>query len=139
MTKTLFTVLFFSVLMSSCATIVGGRTYVADVVVVDQPDVTIYIDGALAGKGAVTFEQKRKDRLNVTVKKDDCKPESENFSIETRPLLLTFDLINVIGLVVDFGTGAIYRPDFRVDPQVEKIHYDRYRYNIYYDGCKTMD
>lgn len=139
MLKKVLFVSVISIMLSSCATLFGGNRYVADVVVPGREDVGIYVNGKQVGYGSATFEQKRKQRLEVTLEKDGCTPQKELFSIETRPALIVCDLVGIVGLVVDFGTGAIYRPELRVDPRVEKVHYDRFRYNVFYEGCKSGD
>jgi hypothetical protein len=142
MKVTNFSFVALSFLLSSCATMFGGSTYLAEVVVPGQEDASIYIDGKFAGNGHISFEQPRIERLRVTVQKPNCKPEYNDFGIEMRSAMAMLGTATIVGFVVDSFTGAIWRPELQRayeerDPRIKRINYDHYKYSIFYDGCKT--
>lgn len=126
-------------LMTSCATLIGGKTYTAHVVALDQDDVMLRVNDRLQGKGSVIFEHKRKQPLTVIIDKPDCQPYEEKFRIDTRGFLVGCDVISIVGLVIDFGTGAIYRPEYRQDVRVDRINYDTYKFTIFNQPCQADD
>jgi len=105
------------------------------VVALDQSEVIINLNDEYVGKGSLVFEQKRSQPLSLVIEKPDCKPYTEEFKMETRGFLVGCDAISIIGLVVDFSTGAIYRPEFRRDVRVERIDYDEYKFIIFNKSC----
>lgn len=143
-----------AVLLSNCATIVGGSRYVAHVVVVDRPSATIVVNGEQKGHGSATFLVKRNsaDKFSFTVQEQDCAKETYTYTSRTFRGWAFFGSIvgwtGVLsssdgtwiplpwGMVVDLATGAVWKPNV-LEKGISKEDYKNFRYTINYTGCQT--
>ncbi|MBL4709941.1 MAG: SHOCT domain-containing protein [Flavobacteriales bacterium] len=137
-------------LFSSCATIVGGSKYTAYVQVTNDPKANIRFNGLNIGQGSATIDIFRKDaaRTSFEISKEGCP--TQTFKFEKRifrgwSLVGSFLLAPVISgvpipiwNVVDFATGAYYKPD-KGDPRIIKNNYKNYYYNLSYDCDSPED
>lgn len=151
------TVLLFglAILLSSCATIVGGNKYIAKVQVNGHPDAGIYVRNRLEGRGYAAFSVRRKDanKFSFTIKKENCLDQT--FSYKKRVLRGWAILGSIVGftsgvfvgggivpvpvgLIVDIANGAVWKPDLG-EAGIFKLDYKHYAYNIDYTGCKTQE
>lgn len=152
--KIIKTLLFFFltvVLFSSCATIFGGTTYNAHIMIQGSSDAKIKYNGYYVGKGSAVFPVKRKDanKVTISVQEDGC--EEQTFRYQTRGFrgwafagtVVGWTGLRVntpsnsvylpipFGAIVDFATGAIWKPGH--EPGIVKLNYNNFRYLINYD------
>lgn len=135
----------FVFMFSSCATIIGGAKYNAKIQVPNHPTATITVNGDYAGQGEANILVKRKDadKLTVTVKEENCEPETTRFNSKSfRGWAFAGTVLGWTGLiepgiplpwgvVVDGCTGAWWKPD-ETEHGVRKIDYDHFLYIINY-------
>ena len=134
----------FVFMFSSCATIIGGAKYNAKIQVPNHPTATITVNGDYAGQGEANILVKRKDadKLTVTVKEENCEPETTRFNSKSfrgwafagTVLGWTGNIGYVLlpwGVIVDGCTGAWWKPD-ETERGVRKIDYDHFLYIINY-------
>lgn len=135
----------FAFTFSSCATIIGGAKYNAKIQVPNHPTATITVNGDYAGQGEANILVKRKDadKLTVTVKEENCEPETTRFNSKSfRGWAFAGTVLGWTGLiepgiplpwgvVVDGCTGAWWKPD-ETERGVRKIDYDHFLYIINY-------
>lgn len=135
----------FAFTFSSCATIIGGAKYNAKIQVPNHPTATITVNGDYAGQGEANILVKRKDadKLTVTVKEENCEPETTRFNSKSfRGWAFAGTVLGWTGMigpgiplpwgvVVDGCTGAWWKPD-ETEPGVRKIDYDHFLYIINY-------
>jgi hypothetical protein len=149
-----FTATTAAVLLSNCATIVGGSRYIAHVVVADRPNAKIVINGEQKGNGSATFPVMRKtaDKLVITVKEEGCPEETFRYTSKIFRGWAFFGSIVgwtgvysstdgtwiplPFGVIVDLATGAVWKPDV-TEKGVTKEDYKNFRYTINYTGCPT--
>ncbi len=143
-----------ALLLSNCATIVGGSRYVAHVVVVDKPNAKIVVNGEQKGNGSATFLVKRNtaDKFSVKIQEQGCAEETFNYTsrifrgwaffgsiVGWTGVLTSSDGTWIPlpwGVVVDLATGAVWKPDV-LEKGVSKEDYKNFRYSINYTGCQT--
>lgn len=146
--------LALAVLLSNCATIVGGSNYIAKVVVVDKPNAKIVVNGEQKGIGNATFMAKRSmaDKVSITVQEAGCAEQTFKYQsrvfrgwaffgtiIGWTGVLTSSDGTWVplpFGVVVDLATGAVWKPD-DLEKGVSKIDYKNFLYSINYTGCEA--
>lgn len=137
------------ILLSSCATIIGGGNYYAKVQVPNHQDAKIEYQGSFKGTGEATFKAKRReaDNFSVTIKKDGCETQTKTFTQKSfRGWAFTGSLLGWTGLVpgtfiplpwgiaLDAATGAWWKPDIN-EKGVSKQDYKHFTYQIDYTGC----
>ena len=75
MKKIVFTFLCIAIvlLVSSCATIIGGAKYNAKVQVPNHPNATIVVNGQYKGTGEANFQVQRRyaNELSITIEEDN--------------------------------------------------------------------
>lgn len=137
------------VLLSSCATIIGGSNYYAFVTVDNHPNATISYKGYPLKNERSLFKIKRADanKLSFTVKEKNCEDQTIEFKKRAfRTGAFVGTLIGWTGIyqgiplpwgaVVDFATGAVWKPDIK-EKGVSKIDSKHYDYRLDYTGCKV--
>lgn len=137
---------------SSCATIVGGSSYFAKVVVKDQPDVKIEYKGNYEGTGTAMIKVKRKEanQFAVTLKKDGCEAQTKSYTSRAfRGWAFAGTLVGWTGVIpgtlvplpwgiaVDASTGAWWKPNV-AEKGISKIDYKYFQYQVDYTGCGTQ-
>jgi hypothetical protein len=131
----IFATLLVIVSMSSCATMFGGSKYRAHVKVPNYPDAQITVDGRKTGAGGeATKLVKRNKSLTVEVEQEGCKDFQRTYDNKVRvgSEVLSFVSWGLVGLILDFATGAAYKPDVD-DSDVEKVGIKDFNYVIDYD------
>ena len=146
-----FKVLLFILLpmwLTSCATVIGGSRYNAEVIVEGHPHAEIRYYGRPIGYGKAYIEIERRDadRVYFTVKENG--EEAQDFVFSGRKFrgwafvhsLLWFTgyykapgvfLLNPWGVALDGMTGSWWKPDDS-EPGIVKVNYDNYRYFLNY-------
>jgi len=156
--KTKFALLLFLCVYifvtTSCATLFGGRSYNANVLI-DSPDAQIIYKGMHVGYGNanISVPRRQADQLTITVRKDFCETQQFRYTRKsfrewaflgtvvgwTGIVRYDDDIIIPLplGIVVDGITGAWWKPDI-LENGVYKINYKNYNYLINYTGCDDL-
>ncbi len=127
-----FSVIFLSSQLSSCGVMFGGSRYNGTFVANGRPNADIYINGEKAGQGEVTKLLKRDQPVKVEIKEDGCEPVTKNFDnrFRTGNFILSVITWGIIGLGIDLGTGASYKPDHRNNPSITKLSDKNYKFSV---------
>jgi hypothetical protein len=135
----IFTVLLsVSILFSSCGVMFGGSKYQGRIVAKDHPNAQIYVDGQKLGNGDVTSLFKRKQDLKVEVKEEGCESKVQVFQnkFRTGNFILSLLSFGLVGIAVDLGTGASYKPDHKGNSNIKKLSDKNYEFTVDYPECK---
>ena len=138
-TISIFAVLLsVSILFSSCGVIFGGSKYQGTIIAKDRPNAEIYVNGQKMGNGQVTGLFPRNKTLSVELKEEGCQPKTQNFNrvFRTGNFILSVLGFGLIGIGVDLGTGAAYKPDHTGNPDVRKLSDKNYTFTVDYPECK---
>ena len=132
------TLLSFTILLNSCGVMFGGSKFHGTILAKDHPNAEIYVNGERAGVGEVSGLYKRNQPLKVTLKQEGCEPETKNFdnAFRTGNFILSLVSWGLVGIAIDLGTGASYKPDHRNNSSIEKLSDKDYRFNVDYSKCK---
>ena len=130
--------LSITILFNSCGVMFGGSKYQGTIVAKDHPNAEIYANGKKLGNGTATALFHRDQPLVVEVKQEGCETKSQTFdkSFRTGNFILSVFSFGLIGLAVDLGTGASYKPNHKKNPEVQKVTDKDYTFNIDYSNCK---
>ena len=122
----------------SCGVMFGGSRYNATIIAQGNPDADIYINGERMGQGQVTTLLKRDRPLKVELREEGCEPVVTNFEnrFRTGNFILSALSWGILGIAVDLGTGAAYKPDHRNDPDIEKISTKDFRFTLPDADCE---
>jgi hypothetical protein len=123
--------------LSSCGVMFGGSKYEATVIAKDHPNADIYVNGNKIGKGTASGLYRRHAKLQVELKQDGCQPKAQTFDYGFRAGNFVLSILSwgVAGMVVDFATGACYKPDHRTNPAIKRIDTKNYTFTVDYSGC----
>lgn len=124
--------------LSSCGVMFGGSNYYAHVIVNDHPEATILVNGEKIGTGKANVLYPRKESFEVEITQEGCEPIQQTYFNEFRTgnFVLSVVTWGLLGLGVDLGTGASYRPDLDRYPTVTKrLDMNNYAYFIDYPNC----
>ena len=139
MKNTFFSLLILSicVLATSCGVMFGGSRYRAVIKVKVHPNAIISVFGKDIGSGKANGIFPRNIPLRVTVKEEGCPEKAQVFNntFRTGNFLLTMISWGIIGVAIDLGTGASFKPDHLHDMEIKKLTYKTYYFNIDYTGC----
>jgi hypothetical protein len=130
--------LSMTILLNSCGVMFGGSKYQGTIVAKDHPNAEIYANGKKLGNGTATALFKRDQPLVIEVKQEGCETKAQTFekTFRTGNFILSVFSFGLIGLVVDLGTGASYKPNHKKNPEIEKVSDKDYTFNIDYSNCK---
>ncbi|MEQ8909509.1 MAG: SHOCT domain-containing protein [Vicingaceae bacterium] len=145
-TNQLFFLLALPFLLSSCATVFGGRKYNAMVKVEDNSQAEIYYNGQKigTGSGSVQVPRSQANKLVFKLKQDGCPDQDIRFhSRQTRGWALAGSIVSdillfpfVINNVVDIATGAYFKP-YDGNPSIIQLSDDIFSYQLEYTSCPT--
>lgn len=140
MKKTIFVALLVvsTLSMNSCGVMFGGSKYAGNITVKDHPDAEIYVDGSKLGTGNAHGLFSRNRPLTVEVKKDGCEPKVQTFdkTFRTGNFILSVISWGLIGVGVDLGTGAAYKPAHNSNPNIQRLSDKNYTFAVDYSECK---
>ena len=127
-----------SLLLSSCGVMFGGSKYNANIEVKDHPKADIYANGEKIGTGQISTSFKRNQPLKIEVKQEKCEPKTKNFDnkFRTGNFILSVLSWGIIGIGVDLGTGAAFKPDHNNYPNIEKLSTKDFKFTVDYSECK---
>ena len=149
----LLALLVIAVIMPSCATIIGGSKYWAKIQVPNHQNAKIDYKGIYQGTGEASFKANRSEanQFSVTISEEGCETESKKFTHRSfRGWAFVGTVVGWTGLtvnggpwlpipfgvIVDAGTGALWKPDIN-EKGVSKQDYKHFNYYIDYTGCKS--
>ena len=74
----------------------------------------------------------------VEVKEDGCAPKTQTFdkTFRTGNFILSAISWGIIGIGVDLGTGASYKPAHNSNPNIQKLSDKNYNFSVDYSECK---
>ena len=134
MRKSLFiSILFLStILFSSCGVMFGGSRYNATIIAKDQPNAEIYANGEKIGVGTATGSFRRNRPLKVELKENAeiTFDKSYDYTFRTGNFVVSVLMFGILGLGIDLGTGASYKPDHKFTDDIERKSDKEYTFTI---------
>ena len=132
-------ILSMSILVSSCGVIFGGSRYNATIIAKDHPNAKIYVNGENIGTGTATGTYYRNRPLTVQLRDEGCENHQKTFdkAFRTGNFILSILGFGIIGIGVDLGTGAAYKPDHRNDAAITKQSDKEYTFTVEYPECNN--
>jgi len=141
-------------LFSSCATLVGGSSYNAHVIINnDHPKAQIIYQGEVKGYGTAIFKVPRVQANNFSfiVKEDGCPEQTYSYKFRTfRAEAFVGSIILSVGSVplgvpvpygpiIDFASGAIWKPNIH-EAGISQESIKTFKYLVNYDcSSNTSD
>ncbi len=127
-----------SLLVSSCGVMFGGSKYQGKIIAKDHPNAEIYVDGEKLGNGEVTSLFKRNKELRVELREEGCQPKVQVFQnrFRTGNFILSLLTFGLVGIAVDLGTGASYKPDHKGNSKIKKLSDKNYEFTVENPDCK---
>ncbi len=131
-------VFLFSLSLQSCGVMFGGSKFQGTVIAKDHPNAEIYVNGKKEGIGTAQDLFYRNQPLTVTIKDEGCKDEQRSFQSAFRTGNFVLSLVSwgLVGIIIDLGTGASYKPDHRLDDEIERDDIKNFSYTIEMKDCK---
>ena len=125
-------------LLNSCGVMFGGSKYNGTITVKDRPNAEIYVNGKKLGNGTATSLFPRNKELAVEVRETGCETKTQTFNkaFRTGNFILSVFSWGLIGLGVDIGTGACYKPDHNSNPSVKKESTKDFTFTVDGPVCK---
>ncbi|MFN8275287.1 MAG: hypothetical protein U0X58_10470 [Flavobacteriaceae bacterium] len=120
------------IMLNSCGVMFGGSRYEASITAKDRPNADIYVDGQKIGKGQATTMYSRNRQLTVELREEGCETTTQTFDkrFRTGNFILSLVSWGIIGIGVDLGTGASYKPDHKNNPAIKKINTKKFSYTV---------
>lgn len=136
--KSIIYLLTISILFSSCGVMFGGSKYNAVIEVKDHPNAIIYANGNKIGMGKANTLLPRNESLNIEISQEGCETKSQTFykKFRTGNFILSTLMWGLIGIGVDLGTGAAYKPDHVNNTEITRVNDKTYMFNLNYSECK---
>lgn len=126
-----------SLVFSGCGVMFGGARFNGSILVKDNPEAKIYVNGNQIGRGAAIGSFPRNQPLTVQLKKDGCETKTQTFNKTFRGgnFVLSLFMWGLVGIAIDLGTGASFKPDHTHDPAIQKEDFKNFTFNMTYEGC----
>jgi hypothetical protein len=117
----------------------GGSRFSGSVAVKDHPNAQIYYNGSKIGTGTSVGLYPRNQPLTLTVKQEGCESKTitYNKSFRTGNFILSLVMWGLVGVAVDLGTGASYKPDHIHNPSIEKMSDKNFIFTVDYSECPS--
>ncbi len=115
------TIIFLSLLLTSCATLINGKTQ--DIAINSSPvGATVTINDEYVGITPLDAKVVRKYDFDLVLTMDGYIPVSKTYSKELDPIVIgNLFLGGIPGLVIDFASGSAYCFDVKdISLQLEK-------------------
>ncbi|MBM6500647.1 hypothetical protein H9X54_015245 [Flavobacterium macrobrachii] len=127
-----------SFLFNSCGVMFGGSKYNGTIKVKDKPNAEIFVNGQKLGNGQATSLFSRNQPLVVEVKQEGCPSKTQTFdkSFRTGNFILSALSFGLVGIAVDLGTGASYKPAHNSNSAIKKLSDKNYEFEVDYSECK---
>jgi len=129
--------LLFSISLTSCGVMFGGSKYNAKIVAKNLPNAEIYVNGDKAGNGIVTNSYYRNRPLEVEIRQEGCEDYKKTYhkTFRTGNFILSTISWGIIGIGVDLGTGASYKPDPKGESSITKLSDKDFHFNVQHPKC----
>ena len=126
-----------SFLFNSCGVMFGGSKYNGTIKVKDKPIAEIFVNGQKLGNGQATSLFSRNQPLVVEVKQEGCPSKTQTFdkSFRTGNFILSALSFGLVGIAVDLGTGASYKPAHNSNSAIKKLSDKNYEFEVDYSEC----
>jgi hypothetical protein len=136
-TKVLSMLTLLSVLISSCGVMFGGSKFSGSIVAKDHPNAKIYVNGNKIGQGTSVGLYPRNKPLTVELKQEGCESKTQTFdnTFRTGNFILSLLTWGLVGIAIDLGTGASYKPDHKSNPAIEKMNGKNFIFTVDYSDC----
>lgn len=138
-------ILVFSIIgFSSCATLIGGYQYQAEVIVKNHPNAKINYNGNYIGKGRAYTSIRRRDANHVHFNITEDGFESTDIQFKGRTFrgwallgsIFSFNYYFIpVGLIYDISKGSFWKPSL-YERGISKVDYHHYKYELDYTGKK---
>lgn len=115
----------------------GGSNFSGSIVVEDNPNADIYVNGSKVGIGAAVTLHPRNRPFVVELKQEGCESKTQTFynTFRVGTFILSFATWGLPGVGLDLGTGAAYKPDHKTNPAIEKVSDKNFTFTMNYEGC----
>ena len=136
-TRILATLTLLSFVCSSCGVMFGGSKFSGSIIAKDHPNAQIYVNGNKVGQGTAVGLYPRNRPLAVELKQEGCEPKTQTFdnTFRTGNFILSLLSWGLVGIAIDLGTGASYKPDHKSNPAIQKMSDKNYNFTVDYSGC----
>lgn len=130
--------LSMTILFNSCGVMFGGSKYNGTITVKDHPNAEIYVNGKKLGNGTATSLFPRNKDLAVEVRESGCETKTQTFNnaFRTGNFILSVVSWGLLGILVDLGTGASFKPDHNSNPNVKKESTKDFTFTVDAPVCK---
>lgn len=121
--------------LSSCGVIFGGSRFKGTIIVKNHPNAQVYVQGNKIGEGIAVGLFSRKLPFIVEIRQDGCDTEKFVFNNTFRTGNFLLTTLTFVGIFVDSGTGACYKPDHISNPAIKRLSDKDYVFSIDYSQC----
>jgi hypothetical protein len=130
--------LSMTILFNSCGVMFGGSKYNGTITVKDHPNAEIFVNGKKLGNGTATSLFPRNKDLAVEVRESGCETKTQTFNnaFRTGNFILSVVSWGLLGILVDLGTGASFKPDHNSNPNVKKESTKDFTFTVDAPVCK---
>jgi hypothetical protein len=135
----LLLLIFVSAMFSSCAVMFGGSKFRGTIIAKDHSEAKIFVDGKEVGKGKSVGLYPRNKPITIDLQQEGCAPKSQTFKHAFRGGTFTLSILSfgVVGLIVDLSSGAAFKPDHVVHPEIQRVNTKDFTFTVDYSGCPT--
>ncbi len=135
--KPLAFLMLFPFVLSSCGVMFGGSKFSGSIIAKDHPDAQIYVNGNKVGQGTAVGLYPRNRPLTVELRQSGCEPKTQTFdnTFRTGNFILSLFMWGLVGIAIDLGTGASYKPDHRSNPAIQKMSDKNFVFTVEYPDC----
>lgn len=128
-----------SLFLSGCGVMFGGSKYSGTVIAKNHPDAIIYVNGNKVGMGTSVGLYPRNRPLTVELREGGCESKTQTFdnTLRVGNFILSLVWWGFLGIIIDLGTGAAYKPDHRGNPAIERITDKNFVFVVDYSECAT--
>jgi len=115
----------------------GGSKFSGSILVKDHPNATISVNGNQIGTGSAVGLFPRNRPLAVELEQEGCETKTVTFNntFRTGNFILSLFMWGLVGIAIDLGTGASYKPDHISNPSIERMSDKNYLFQVDYKGC----
>ena len=127
-----------SFLFNSCGVMFGGSKYYGTIKVKDKTNEEIFFNVQKLCNWQATSIFSRNQPLVVEVKQEGCPSKTQTFdkSFRTGNFILSALSFGLVGIAVDLGTGASYKPAHNSNSAIKKLSDKNYEFEVDYSECK---
>lgn len=131
---------FLAFTFTGCGVMFGGSKFNATIVAKDHPSAKIYVNGNSVGEGTGSVVHVRNRPMVVEVKQGGCESKTLTFdnTFRTGNFILSAISWGLIGIVIDLGTGAAYKPDHKSNPAIQRMSDKNFVFTVDYAECDKI-